>query len=388
MPTTTTRIPFADLGALHDSIRDELDEAYARVLESSEFNGGSEVEAFESAFSAMHGVRAGAACGSGTDALALALRASGVSRGDEVIVPAMTFIATAEAVLHAGAVPVLADVDPVTLLLTESTVADARTRYTRAVLPVHLYGHTVPFDLIRAWRRSGLVVIEDAAQAHLGAWRGEPVAVAGDAACFSFYPGKNLGALGDGGMVVSDDEVLLRQVRRMRDHGQTARYHHTEAGWNSRLDGLQAAFLAAKLRHLPGWTASRAALADRYRERLGDRLVPWDVGAVHHLLVARVPESVRDEVRSRLAASGVETGLHYPIALSQQPALARWSRPCPRAEQAAGEVLSLPMHPLLTSGEVDAVCDTLLTVEADLGAAPWYAHEPADARTTSRATGW
>ena len=159
--------------------------------------------------------------------------------------------------MHAGAVPVFADVDPETLLLTETTVADVRTRYHAAVLPVHLYGHPVPFDLIRAWRRSGLVVIEDAAQAHLGAWRGDPVASASDAACFSFYPGKNLGALGDGGMVVSDNEVLLRQVRRMRDHGQDVRYHHCEPGWNSRLDGLQAAFLSAKLRHLPGWTAAR-----------------------------------------------------------------------------------------------------------------------------------
>ena len=383
-----TRIRFADLGALHASMREELDAAFARVLESSEFNGGAEVEAFESAFSALHGVRAGAACGSGTDALALALRAAGVSRGDEVIVPAMTFVATAEAVLHSGAVPVLADVDPETLLLTETTVADVRTRYTRAVLPVHLYGHPVPFDLIRAWRRSGLVVIEDAAQAHLGAWKGEPVASASDAACFSFYPGKNLGALGDGGMVVSDDDVLLRQVRRMRDHGQDVRYHHCEPGWNSRLDGMQAAFLSAKLRHLPGWTAARAALADRYRERLGSRLVPWDVGAVHHLVVARVPHEARDGVRARLAASGIETGLHYPFALSEQPALARWSRPCPNAEHAAGQVLSLPMHPLLTSADVDAVCDAFVEAEAELGVTPWCAHEVASTRTGSQSARW
>jgi dTDP-4-amino-4,6-dideoxygalactose transaminase len=392
MPITSTCIRFADLGALHESMRAELDEAFGRVLASSEFNGGSEVERFEAAFAAFHGVPHAAACGSGTDALALALRASGVSRGDEVIVPAMTFVATAEAVLHAGAVPVLADVDPETLLLTEASVSEVRTRYTRAVLPVHLYGHTVGFDAVRAWQRSGLVVIEDAAQAHLASWRGEPVASASDAACFSFYPGKNLGALGDGGIVVSRDEGLLERVRRLRDHGQDARYHHAEVGWNSRLDGLQAAFLSAKLEHLPAWTATRAGLADRYWERLGERLVPWEVGAAHHLLVMRTSADARDELRARLAAAGVETGLHYPFALSEQPALARWSRACPNAEHAAREVLSLPMHPLLDPADVDAVCDVVLEAEDELGVGPCFQvaedGDVACARAGMRRTRW
>jgi dTDP-4-amino-4,6-dideoxygalactose transaminase len=220
---------------------------------------------------------------------------------------------------------------------------------------------------VRAWRRSGLVVIEDAAQAHLASWRGEPVASAGDAACFSFYPGKNLGALGDGGMVVSRDEELIERVRRLRDHGQRAKYLHTDVGWCSRLDGLQAAFLSVKLRHLPGWTQTRAALAECYWERLGDRLVPWEVGAVHHLLVTRTAAAARDSIREALNARGIETGLHYPVALSRQPALARWSQPCPHAELAASEVLSLPMHPLLMPADVDAVCDALLDAEDEFG---------------------
>lgn len=377
MSITSTRIRFVDLASLHASVRDELEEAFGEIVVSSEFTGGRTVEAFEAAFAGIHGAPAAAACGSGTDALALALRASGVSRGDEVIVPAMTFVATAEAVLHVGAVPVIADVDPETLLLTEESVAEVRSRYTRAVLPVHLYGHPVDFPTIRAWRGSGLLVIEDAAQAHLASWRGEPVSVAGDAACFSFYPGKNLGALGDGGIVVSHDEELVRRIRRLRDHGQIAKYVHPDVGWCSRLDGLQAAFLSVKLRHLTEWTRARACLAEHYWERLGDRLVPWEIGAVHHLLVTRTRADARDRIRQSLDDAGIETGLHYPVALSRQPALARWSRPCPNAERAASEVLSLPMHPMLTETDVDLVCDAVLEAELESGG-PWTLDGAAD----------
>jgi dTDP-4-amino-4,6-dideoxygalactose transaminase len=357
-------IDLVDLGALHASIDHDLTAAYRRVLQTSEFVGGAPSREFEVAFSHAHGAPAAAGCGSGTDALTLALRAAGVGRGDEVIVPALTFVATAEAVVHAGAIPVLADVDGETLLLSESAVDGVRTRATRAVLAVHLYGHPVDFDVVRRWRRSGLVVIEDAAQAHLATWNGEYVGSAGDAACFSFYPGKNLGALGDGGLVLSHDLGFVEHVRRLRDHGSIVRYRHDEIGWCSRLDGLQAAFLSAKLPHLHGWTAARRRLAERYRARLGDRLVPWTEGAVHHLLVARVPAASRKRIRAELAAHGVATGLHYPLALSDQPALHRWMRPCPEAERAAAEVLSLPMHPFLRDRDVDAVCDTLLAAES------------------------
>jgi len=353
------KIPFLDLARLHDSIRPELDAAFDRVVKGSSFIGGGEVTAFEAAFAEAHELPAGVGCGSGTDALALALRALGVGEGDEVIIPSMTFVATAEAVVHVGAVPVIADVDPSTLLLDEATVAAVRTERTRVVIPVHLYGHVVPFDTIRTWRDSGLLVLEDAAQSHVATWEGELVGHAGHAACFSFYPGKNLGALGDAGMVLSSDPALVERARILANHGRRSKYLHDELGWCSRLDGLQAALLNVKLTHLPAWTAARQAIAAHYAERLPDGpLVPWTPGAVHHLLVARVPR--REAVQAQLAADGIGTGVHYPASLAQQPWLvALGGAPTPHADQAAAEVLSLPMDPLMTDLEVDAVVDSL-----------------------------
>lgn len=350
-------VRFLDLARLHASIRAELDRAFDAVLRDSSFVLGDPVRSFEEAFAEASGCRAAVGCGSGTDALALTLRALGVGPGDEVVVPALTFVATAEAVCHVGATPVIADVDPVTLLLDPRAVDAVRTERTKAVVPVHLYGHVVPFTHIRSWRDSGLFVVEDAAQAHLARWRGIPVGAEGHAACFSFYPGKNLGALGDGGAVVSDDEALIEEVARLRDHGRSGKYIHERIGYCSRLDALQAAVLNVKLAHLPEWNAARAALAERYRGRLGNLLVPWEEGAVHHLVVARVPG--RECVRTALDAAGVETGVHYPLALSSQPSLSAWSRSAPVAEAAASEVLSLPIDPLMTSSDVDEVCDAL-----------------------------
>lgn len=353
------RVPFLDLSRLHSSIADELESAYRATVAASSFVGGGCVLQFEREFAKIHYAPAGAACGSGTDALVLALRALGIRDGDEVVVPAMTFVATAEAVVHAGGVPVLADVDARTLLLSSRTVDAVRTSRTRAVIPVHLFGHVVPFDLLESWRRDGMVVLEDAAQAHLATWTGRSVGSAGSAACFSFYPGKNLGALGDGGCVISQDAQIVESVRHLRDHGRSTKYEHDQVGWCSRLDGLQAAFLSVKLRHLEDWTVSRRQLADHYRKRLGDLVVPWESGAVHHLLVVRVPNGERDQVQSILNEAGVETGVHYPIALSHQPSLKQWATPAPEAERAAGEVLSLPMDPMMTIGEVDYVSDVL-----------------------------
>jgi dTDP-4-amino-4,6-dideoxygalactose transaminase len=354
-------VPFLDLGRLHRSIAEELQAAYEEVLRSSRFVGDEASRRFEEAFAAMHGLARAAGCGSGTDALTLALVALGVGSGDDVIVPGMTFVATAEAVLHAGATPVLADVDPRTLLLGAEQVDAVRTPRTRAVIPVHLYGHVVGFDLLEAWRADGLLVVEDAAQAHLARWNGESVGTAGDAGCFSFYPGKNLGALGDGGAVGSSDSSLVARVASLRDHGRSEHFRHGHVGWCSRLDGVQAAWLEVKLRHLPGWTARRRQLATRYRHRLPQGLlVDWEDGAVHHLVVVRVPSHRRSAIVSGLAARGIETGLHYPFALSQQPSLAPWARSCPEAERAASEVLSLPIDPLMTDEEVDAVTDALL----------------------------
>ena len=356
------RIPFLDLGRLHATIRDDLDAAAATVIDSNAFVLGPATAGFEAAFAAAHGVDHAVGCGSGTDALVLALAVLGVGRGDEVVVPASTFVATAEAVVLAGATPVIADVDARTLLLTADAVEAVRSERTRAVMPVHLFGHVVPLDVVDEWRASGLPVVEDAAQAHLATWRGRGVATAGDASGFSFYPGKNLGALGDAGAVVTGSAELADELRSLRDHGSREKYVHERVGWCSRLDGLQAAMLAVKLRHLPAWTDARRRLAERYRAQLPDGLlVPWEDGAVHHLLVVRVPTERRPDVMRGLADAGIGSGIHYPRALTQQPALAGYvDRPCPNAERAAAEVLSLPMDPLMTDAEVDEVCAILL----------------------------
>lgn len=359
--TAPARIPFLDLGGLHASIAAELRDAFDRVLAASAFIGGVELSAFEGEFAAAHGLANGAGCASGTDAIALALHASGVGPGDEVVVPAMTFVATAEAVVHAGARPVVADVDPGTLLLTPETVGAVATGRTAAVVPVHLYGHPVPFPHIESWRAEGWVVVEDAAQAHLARWRGDPVGTAGHAACFSFFPGKNLGALGDAGMVVTGDPALAERVRRRRDHGRSEKYRHDEMGVSSRLDGLQAAFLRVKLRHLPAWTEARRRLAERYRRGLdgvdGARLVPWEEGASHHLVCIRTAPERRDALRAALSADGIGTGVHYPVDLASQPATAPFApRPCPAAGRAAAELVSLPIDPLMADADVDAVC--------------------------------
>jgi dTDP-4-amino-4,6-dideoxygalactose transaminase len=354
-----TLIPFLDLPRLHASIRPELDEAVDRVMRSGAFIEGPELHAFEQAFASAHSVADAAGVGSGTDALALALRALGLGPGDEVVVPSMTFIATAEAVVHVGATPVIADVHPETLLLTPETVAEVRSRRTRAVIPVHLYGHMVPPRHLEEWKGEGLIVLEDAAQAHLAERDGVGVGHTGHAAAFSLYPGKNLGAMGDGGVVASTDTGVVAEARRLRNHGCETKYEHQVVGFCSRLDGLQAAMLSVKLDHLATWTASRRRLADRYRvglTKVGVRTVPWQAGDVHHLLVARVGSDCRDDVRQALDGQQIQTGIHYPIALSQQPALAGYQRPCPHAELAAAEMLSLPIDPLMTLDEVDRVC--------------------------------
>lgn len=357
------RVPFLDLGRLHETIRPQLDDAIDRVIGSSAFIGGDEVREFEAAFAVAHERDFAVGCASGTDALSLALRALDIGPGDEVVVPSMTFFATAEAVVHAGAVPVIADVDPTTLLLTPEQVDAVRTERTRAVIPVHLYGHVVDFSHIEHWRDQGLRVVEDAAQAHLARWGTEFVGSRADAACFSFFPGKNLGAMGDGGAVVTDDSSVAERVGVIRDHGRTDKYHHEEVGVSSRLDGLQAAILRVKLAHLEEWTARRRHIADAYDEALADldlvELVPWSKGAVHHLLVARVPAESRTKLRDALRRLGIATGIHYPVPLSRQPPLVRSGAACPSSDQGAAEVLSLPMDPLMSREEVAVVAESL-----------------------------
>lgn len=362
-------IPFLDLGRLHASIRDELDEAFDRVVSSSAFVGGEGAE-LEEEFAAAHGRVGSAGCGSGTDALSLALRAAGIGPGDEVVVPSMTFVATAEAVVHVGATPVIADVDATDLLLGPDQVDAVRTDRTRAVIPVHLYGHVVPFDRLATWRDEGLIVIEDAAQAHLAEWQGRSVGTIGHAACFSFYPGKNLGAFGDAGAITTNDADLAARLRMLRNYGSSVRYVHRVQGRNSRLDPIQAALLGVKLAHLDEWNARRRAIAARYLSALaGTGVVLPEVPAwadpVWHLFCVR--HSQRDALRLSLEQAGVETLIHYPIPPHLQDAYAAMRLgpgAFPIAEETASTILSLPIGPAMTGAQVDRV------IEAVTAAAP------------------
>lgn len=358
-------IPFQDLTRLHASIGDELRVALDDTLERSSFIGGPDLTAFEEEFGQAVGATHVVGCNSGTDALSLGMRALGIGPGDEVIVPSMTYVASAETVLHVGATPVLADVDPVTLLLRPEDVARVRSSRTRAVIPVHLYGNMVDPAALRQWRDEGLIVLEDCAQAHLAHRDGADIGSIGHAAAYSFFPGKNLGAMGDAGALTTPDDAIADEVRRLRDHGRSSKYRHEVLGYSSRLDGIQAAVLRVKLRHLPAWTEARRALARRYLQQLAQsapdiHLVPFGDGSVHHLLVVRV--AARDRLQSELAKSGIATGVHYPIALSDQPVFSGLGASTPNAEAAAATVLSLPMDPLMSEAEVDRVCATLESV--------------------------
>jgi dTDP-4-amino-4,6-dideoxygalactose transaminase len=361
---TPREVPFLDLGRLHASIHESLGAAIDAVIADSAFIGGARVEEFERALAEAHGVTQAVGCGSGTDALALVLRAGGIGDGDEVIVPSMTFSASAEAVLHAGATPVIVDVRHADLLIDPVDVERVTTERTKAIMPVHLYGNMVEPALLKEWAAAGLLVVEDAAQAVLGRSHGVGVGAIGNAACLSFFPGKNLGALGDAGAVLTNDGELAERVKRLRDHGRTSKYEHEVLGYASRLDALQAAVLRVKLDHLPAWTKARQERAMQYRALFaepvpGVELLDWHDGAVHHLVVARVPADSRDELRTRLAAVGIATGIHYPVPLSRQPYLRPFARPCPVAEEAGREILSLPIDPLMEPDDVEYVVTQL-----------------------------
>jgi dTDP-4-amino-4,6-dideoxygalactose transaminase len=303
---------------------------------------------------------------SGTAALELSLRALDIGPGDEVILPTNTFIATASAVANVGATPVFVDVDPASLLMTAGDVSAALSPRTAAVIAVHLYGQPADMDALgEVARRAGIVVIEDAAQAHGATWNGRRAGGLSTVGCFSFYPGKNLGAYGDAGAIVTNDAALADRVRSLANHGRAANDTglHEHRGGNHRLDTLQAAVLLAKLPHLDRWNAQRRAAAERYRRLLAD--LPVALPAVadgasssHHLAVIRVPE--RDAVRRHLAAAGIATGIHYPIPCHRQPAYAEQAeRHLPVAEAAAAEILSLPMYPHLPAAAIDRVVEGL-----------------------------
>ncbi len=359
-----TPIPFGDLKRRTRALQAELEAAARRVLESGWFILGPEVEAFEAEFAAWIGARYAVGVGSGTDALALALRALGIGPGDEVITTAMSAAFTALAISLVGATPVFVDIDPETGNLDPAAVEAAVTPRTRAIVPVHLYGRPADLEpLLATARRHGLALVEDCAQAHGARYRGRPVGTWGVAGAFSFYPTKNLGALGDGGAVVTDDPELAERIRRLRDGGQAGRYEHVELGMNSRLDALQAAFLRTFLPHVEAWNARRRRIAARYRAGLADlpgvELLappPEDVEEVVHLFAVLVDD--REGLRSFLRERGIGTGIHYPRPIPHQPAYASLGhRPgdFPAAEAFAARTLSLPCYPELTDEEVDQV---------------------------------
>jgi dTDP-4-amino-4,6-dideoxygalactose transaminase len=358
-------VPFLDLAAVHLDLRDDLDVAWKEVLAHGRFIGGPEVAAFEAEFAAHCEVRHGVGVGNGTDALELILAGLGIGPGDEVIVPGNTFVATVEAVRAAGARPRFVDVRPDTLLADPAAVAAAITPRTAAIVAVHLFGQMADVDALgRLASRHGVALVEDAAQAHGARYLGRRPGGWGAAAAFSFYPGKNLGALGDGGAVVSDDAQLIEKIRLLADHGRSPsdRFVHEVSGRNSRLDTLQAAALRVKLARLDRMNAARVALVEQYRRGLPSWCVPVAedpaAEAVYHLAVVQVPD--RPTVTAALDAAGIGWGLHYPVPCHRQPAFAEYADgPLPVVEAAAGRILSLPLSPGMASEQVDLVCEVL-----------------------------
>ncbi len=364
-PGPVPPVAFLDLAALHRPLRADLDALWAETVDRSAFVGGDRVTEFETQWAAYCQRNHAVGVANGTDALELVLAALEIGPGDEVIVPTNTFVATAEAVVTVGATPVFVDVDETTLLVTADQVAAAVTERTRAVMVVHLYGQVPDMGRITAVADlAGIDIIEDAAQAHGARWRGDIAGSFGVAATFSFYPGKNLGALGDGGAVVTDDDALAERVRTLANHGRGHHLLHSISGRNSRLDGLQAGALAIKLDHLDRWNDRRRSVHRRYVAGFAGTdvqvLGTLDGGEpVHHLEVVRVAD--RDGVRQRLTEAGIASGIHYAHPCHQQPAFAEFARrPLPIAERAAETQLSLPMHPTLTDHEVDRVIATVI----------------------------
>ena len=358
-------VPFLDLKLHHAPLREEIDLAIAEVIDRNAFAGGPYVEGFEKDFAAYCDCAEAVGVGSGTDALWLALLALGIKRGDEVITVPNTFIATAEAISYAGARPIFVDVDPDTYTMDPEKLAESITPVTRAIIPVHLYGQTADMDpILEVANKYGIPVIEDAAQAHGALYKGRKAGSLGRAGCFSFYPGKNLGAFGEAGAITTNDPELANKMRILRDHGQPAKYVHSCVGWNGRMDGIQGAVLQIKLRHLNEANAGRRHWAHRYTEafRNADGIVApieaADRHHVYHVYCIRVAE--RDLLRAQLQDRGVATGIHYPIPLHLQGA---YDQLCyregrfPISEQHAKEILSLPMFPELTDTQVDYVIE-------------------------------
>jgi dTDP-4-amino-4,6-dideoxygalactose transaminase len=356
-------MPFLDLKAQYQSIKPDIDRAILSVLESTQFVLGDHVAAFERDFAAYCGAKHAVAVNSGTSALHLALLAAGVGPGDEVITVPFTFVATVSAICYTGATPVFVDIEPRSFTMDPGQLAQAITPRTKAILPVHLYGQMADMTAIQTIADNhGIPIIEDACQAHGAEYNGRRAGSLGLSGCFSFYPGKNLGAYGEGGAVVTSDDAQAQTMRTLRDWGQEQRYHHVRKGFNYRMDGIQGAVLGVKLRHLESWTEARRSRAERYDVLLADSediAVPEQLPGrrhVYHIYAVRTAN--RDELQRTLQAEGVPTGLHYPIPVHLQVAhadLGYKAGDFPQSEAAAREVLSLPIYPEMTLAHVEQV---------------------------------
>jgi dTDP-4-amino-4,6-dideoxygalactose transaminase len=360
-----SQVPFVDLAAQYRTISAEIDEAVSRVIRDTDFILGREVSLFEEEFASFCEAKWAIGVDSGTSALELALRAYEIGPGDEVITAANSFIASALAISHAGATPVLVDVDPDTYTINAAAIEKAISPRTKGIIPVHLYGHPADMDpIVQLAERHGLVIIEDACQAHGARYKGKRTGSLGHAAAFSFYPGKNLGGYGDGGMVVTGDQAVAKRLEMLRNYGQKEKYQHMFRGYNRRLDTLQAAVLRVKLKHLDEWNDARRQHAKSYRRLLEQSgiVTPYAVAhaeAVWHLYVIRVDQ--RDAMKEYLASRGISVGIHYPIPIHLQPAyrdLGYRQGDFPVTEEYARQILSLPMYAELTPEVIGRVAET------------------------------
>ncbi len=363
------RIPMLDLSQEIDALWQDLNEAIQRVLRSGQFILGPEVEAFEREVAAYLGVKHAIGVNSGTDALMIGLRALGVGPGDEVITTPFTFFATAEAISNVGATPVFVDIDPKTFNIDPARIEERITPRTKAILPVHLYGQAADMDpILDLARRHGLKVLEDVAQAFGGSYKGKKLGTLGDAGAFSFFPSKNLGAYGDGGLIATDDGAVAEMARMLRVHGSRRKYYNEMVGYNSRLDSLQAAILRVKLPRLDRLNEARRQVARRYTEALaGLPGVEVPVEApyaqhVYHQYTLRIIDGRRDQVQKRLAEAGIATMIYYPVPLHRLPVYAGVDCACPEAERAASEVLSLPIWPKISPAMQEFVVTALTEV--------------------------
>jgi dTDP-4-amino-4,6-dideoxygalactose transaminase len=377
MNNMTIKIPFVDLKLQHQPIQNQLQQAIQDVLEQGDFVLGQALKEFEIAFAGACGTKYGIGVASGTDAIALGLQACNIGDGDEVILPANTFVATLIGVLRAGAKPIFVDCDPDTALIDLKAAEKAITPKTKAIIPVHLYGQMVsPLQLLDLGDRYKILIFEDAAQAHLAECEGYRAGSVGIAAAFSFYPSKNLGAFGDGGMLVTRDPDVAQKMVRLRNYGASSKYFHVESGTNSRLDTLQAAVLHQKLPHLANWNSDRLTIAQQYDMELAPLasagIIPMQnqsgTGHVYHLYVMRILETCvieREELQEKLTAAGIQTGIHYPIPCHFQPAftyLGYQAGDFPQAEKLAKQILSLPMYPGLKNSQVKEVVAAIASI--------------------------